>query len=714
MTTEEPQPIDLTKLASEAQARLPGIIDQIERIARTVDPIDLLAQLTLLYQAHPANAQPNRDEMARWQAKIEWLAWLMFSRRMTAPVAAAMIDARVLTPLEEALDDYFGTLSLTLMSRKPGLSEAQDDIRKDLENEALYVRGLGFPHQIEALAMEIYSPHDEWCQANLGLTVGDAFAVANLVSERFSDTLQTTREESSQIQHRVRENPAAALEIEGLPSAVRDALTGALPDAGSDDFARSISMVWFFPRAKGIVGFTESELDAYVAGKIAPERLRAFLALLSTTPEGIKGQPTPLSLTPLAKTPLVFVGDRYYLFVPGLLREALLYAFHTRLFGDVSYRPVYDDSRAKWLEQSSVKAFRHLIPNADASGWGLVYGPKKSRFDLDGLLLYDNKTVLFECKWKSPRLVALEGDVDAILADVDKAIVEPLRQAQRARDYIRRHGSAEFIEKSSGRRIVVRSADVAEIFLVTLVGSGTWAQIAANLRTFAPVGLFADGEFPWALSLADLRVVSSCLELPSQLFDYLHRRDRMQQDGRFQLHDEWDYLGVYLSGALDPDDPRFRKDVHRIALDGFDSDIQDYHHTLFNPDAPPVDKPRRNIPKNLFELLSVAERVKTPGRSDAICAVLGWSDDGLAELSKMLNELRRKTIWDGRAHAVTAKHPWNKSGIALACGYRNRRAIEETLNSALRAQVSSQGLETGAAFGWDLAAPHDPLVFFYR
>src|SRR5258705_3591972 len=271
MTTEEPQPIDLTKLASEAQACLPGIIDQIERIARTVDPIDLLAQLTLLYQAYPANAQPNRDEMARWQAKIEWLAWLMFSRHMTAPAAAAMIDARVLEPLEKALDDYFGALSLTLMSRKPGLSEAQDDIRKDLESEALYVRGVGFPHQIEALAVEIYSSKDQWCEASLGLTVGDAFAVANLVSEWFSDKLQTTREESRQIQRRVRENPAAALEIEGLPSAVRDALTGALPDGGSDDFARSVSMVWFFPRAKTILGFTESELEGYVAGRIAPE-----------------------------------------------------------------------------------------------------------------------------------------------------------------------------------------------------------------------------------------------------------------------------------------------------------------------------------------------------------------------------------------------------------------------------------------------------------
>ncbi len=713
MAIDESQPFDLARLASGAQARLPGIVDRIELIARAVDPIELLAQLTLLYQTHPADEQPNRDEMARWQVKIEWLAWLLFSRHVTVPPTPTLIDARVLEPLEKALDEYFGAVSINLMGRRPDLTEAQDDIRSDLELEALHVRGLGFQNQLEALALEIYSPHDQWCQINLGLTVGDAFAIAKLVAERFSDTLQATREVSRQIQDRVRERPSAALEIDGLPSSLREALMEALPDAGSDDFARSISMAWFFPRAKEIVGFGDGELQAYVAGRIAPERVTAFLALISATPDAIQGEPNPLALTPLAKTPLVFAEERFYLFVPGVLFEAILYAFHARLFGDPAYRPVYDDTRGRWLEQSSIDAFRRLIPNAAASGWGLAYGPKKGRFDLDGLLLYDNKLILFECKWKSPTLVALGGDVDAILADVDKAIVEPLRQAKRARDHVRKSGNAEFVEKSSGRRIVVRSADVAEIFLVTLVGSGAWAQIAANLRTFAPLGLFADGEFPWALSLSDLRVVSVCLELPSQLFDYLRRRDRMQQDGRFHLHDEWDYLGVYLAGALEPEDPRFQKDVHRITLDGFDSGLQDYHQAAVNPDGAPVERPRRNIPKNVLELLSAAEHVTTPGRTDAICIVLGWSDDGLAELSKMLAELRRKAIWDGRAHAVGSRHPWKGTGITLACGYRDRDAIRATLLSAIRSQRTAVDSAGWAGFGLDLAAPYDPMVVYY-
>ena len=323
------------------------------------------------------------------------------------------------------------------------------------------------------------------------------------------------------------------------------------------------------------------------------------------------------------------------MFVPGVLHEALFYAFHRSLFEDVEYRPAYDDARARLLEQEAVEAFRGLLPDCE-SGWNLQYGPKKARLELDGLILYDGKLILIEAKWKSPTLVARGGDVRAALADVNKAILDPLRQAKRARDYIHQDDAAEFLERTAGRRIVVNSADVQETFLVTLVGSGAWAHIAANLADLTPMGLFADGEYPWALSLNDLRLVAGCLELPSQLFDYLRRRYEMQRNPRFRLHDEWDFLGAYLAGALDVDDPRFAG-MDAVALDNFDSEIQDYCFSLSNPLTPPVDRPRRKLPDNIWQLLVDAEGAAAREKTDAICAVLSWPDGGLLELSSKLH-----------------------------------------------------------------------------
>jgi hypothetical protein len=53
---------DLVQRAKEARERLPLIVQQIEDLVRQVDPIELLSQLTLLFQTHPVNEQPNRDE----------------------------------------------------------------------------------------------------------------------------------------------------------------------------------------------------------------------------------------------------------------------------------------------------------------------------------------------------------------------------------------------------------------------------------------------------------------------------------------------------------------------------------------------------------------------------------------------------------------------------------------------------------------------------
>ena len=708
---KNPQTVaDLVQRAKEAREHLPGIVQQIEDLVRTVDPIELLSQLTLLFQTHPADEQPNRLESAKWQVQIEWLIWLVFSRGLSAPPRPEAIDARILDPLDKLLREYVFTVTMTILAPVEGLSENQNEFRSLIQLESIHVRGEAFQSQLESLATELYSPHEEWCLANLGFTVQDAFAIANAIAGRLGDKMHSLREAHEGILASVQADPAVAMTLD-LPPSIRDALANGLPDSGLEEFAKSIGMAWFFSKSPEIVGFTLEELQERIVAEIAPERVVAFLDFASVRAEDIHGEPDLLALSPTAKTPLIRHGDRFYMFVPGLLFEAIYYAFHTRLFADETYQPTYDRIRADWLERSAVASFRKMLPNARA-GWGLAYGPKQHRLDVDGLIRYDDKLILIECKWKSPTLLALSGDVVAALKDVDRAILQPLTQAKRAREWIQQHESAEFIEKSSGRRIVVRRADVTEVFLVTLVGSGAWALIAANLDRLAPLGLFADGEYPWALSLNDLRVVAECLELPSELFDFLRRRYEAQRTPKFWFHDEWDLLGVYLAGALDVNDPQFAK-LDMVVRDGFDSDIQNYYYSLSNPPVT-VQKPRRPLPDNIRELLLAVERAHAPEKTDAICVVLSWPNDGLEELGKSLEKARKKTVWDGRAHAVAVAHPWRPSGVSLACGYKNRLAIQDVLSKACESQIEKTGATEWVGFGIDLAAPWNPVVVYYN
>ncbi len=48
---------DLVRRAKEAREQLPGLVQQIEALVSKVDPMELLSQLTLLYQTHPSDQQ---------------------------------------------------------------------------------------------------------------------------------------------------------------------------------------------------------------------------------------------------------------------------------------------------------------------------------------------------------------------------------------------------------------------------------------------------------------------------------------------------------------------------------------------------------------------------------------------------------------------------------------------------------------------------------
>ena len=702
---------ELVRMAREARGRLAEDVRRIEELVRRVDPMELLSQLTVLFQTHNAGEQPDRDQSARWQVHIEWLAWLVFSHRLTALARPELIDDPYLHAVDNLLEEYFRDVTMTLPEPVEGLSDDQNELRSLIQLEAIHVRGEGFLTQFESMAIELYSPHDQWCVANLGLTIADALVVVRSVPQLFEEQLQSMGQAQNRIKDEVLAEPSRALTLD-LPAAFRNPLIeSGIPTTDVAEFAETVARIWFFSRAAEIVGFTAEELRNKLKGRIPPDRVDSFLDLMTRESNDIHGEPDPLSLTPLAVTPLVRHGGRYFMFVPPLLIQGLVHAFHTKLFQNEAYRPSYDETRAGWLERSAVEAFRKMLPNAE-TGWSLVYGPKKQRLELDGLIRYDNKLILIECKWKSPTLLTLGGDVVAALKDVDQAILQPLAQAKRARDWIQERESAEFVEKTSGRRIVVRRDDIAEVFLATLVGSGAWSLIAANLVRLTPLGLFGDGEFPWALSLNDLRVVAECLEFPSQLFDFLRRRFEAQRNPRFRFHDEWDLLGVYLAGVLDIDDPRF-EDMDFVALDGFDREIQDYYYSLSNPSVT-AEKPRRPLPSNIRDLLVAVERAHSPEKTDAICVILSWPDWGLEELGKTLEQARKKAIWDGRAHAVAVRHPWRASGVAFACGFRKRQAIREVLWTACQSQREKMAADEFVGFGIDLGAPWDPITLYYN
>jgi hypothetical protein len=576
---------------------LESIEADIEGLIRLVHPVELLCQLSMLHLMHTEDEHPDVEEASRWQVRIEFLTWIILHGNFPTDFELGtepFIDATVLDPLEQLLDEYFDTYAHSLVpgdSADP-LQEAEERLKFRLKTATLYVRGEGLPYQIEDLSKNLYSPHDAWMLGNLGFTIDDAFlcavGIGNLLSENISIRRDAARKQGTEAKAHYAE--LMRRKPDDLTSEERQAVAMLRSKAnGLDRIVARIECFKMFEHLRESFSFSERDLEQVVGEKVPEERAQAFLKRMAQSIGDVVETPDPLGFNPLAKYPLILFEERYYLPVMPLLYEALLSTFHFDLWGDPAYKTIYDKARSDWLEQEAVRCLSGLLWGSDAR-WSLNYGPKRGRMELDGLVVYDNKLLLIECKWKTLTLDARMGDIEAARTDIMKSIAASYEQAARARDYIRSANSPVTFLAKDGSEAVIDPETITEIYLLSLWGKGHLSFLAANPSNLVPLGLLTKDDYPWALSVTDLAVVCELLESPSQLFDYLKKRDAVLRDERFIAYDEWDLLGTYLHGHLDPRNPLF-ENKYKISLLHNSTEIDQYLRSKNDSNLPRKEKP---------------------------------------------------------------------------------------------------------------------------
>lgn len=403
------------------------------------------------------------------------------------------------------------------------------------------------PHRI-FLARGLYGAHSEWFLRSLGFTIEDAIAITKAIfvlgADRLTEAYARGHGVADQIEQQY-QTAVGAGEV-GWSDADRQ-LVESVRANGLEYVVAAAGGAETFSDIRSTRGFTSEELTSRLDESLAL-RVPAFLKFFSANFGELPASPDPLALNPLTQTPLLVDGDRFFAFVPPLLWEAVLNGPHFALIRDSGYRAQYDDERAAWLEQQANSAFARLCPKADV-GWSVTYGPKATRCELDGIVVYGRKVVLLECKWKTLTVSARQGAADALTRDITQSIKASFDQARRARDYIRASTGDVVFTDPNGAVITVDSRNVNEIVLLSVLGRGALSTIAANPLEIKALGFFGDGELPWALSLFDLLAVCRTMEFGAQFFDYARRRAAVVSDGRFNLHDEWDLVEFYFAGA---------------------------------------------------------------------------------------------------------------------------------------------------------------------
>ena len=141
--------------------------------------------------------------------------------------------------------------------------------------------------------------------------------------------------------------------------------------------------------------------------------------------------------------------------------------------------------------------------------------PRERSASRDVLVLHDRKLLIVQCKSKGLTFQARMGaSSEQLKADLEKAVKNAFTQGARARRYLLETPAPALRFSGNNHKIVIDRDQVNGVYIITVTAAPLqnlttrWASVNPHLE------LFKEGDYPWALSLADLDVLSEILVLP--------------------------------------------------------------------------------------------------------------------------------------------------------------------------------------------------------
>ncbi len=294
--------------------------------------------------------------------------------------------------------------------------------------------------------------------------------------------------------------------------------------------------------------------------------------------------------------------------------------------------------------------------------------------ELDGLLVIDSALFLVEAKAGSITQPARRGAAASLQTDLQKLVGDSYSQALRAKKYIQEMDQPTF-SLSDGSIVQVSKERIDRIFLVSVTLDALDAFVT-NISQFPEFGFFEEHDFPWIVSLTDLRVISELVEFPSQFIHYLTRRLGINEHGRVQAYDELDWFGTYLQDGLYFEDMLEEKDApDMIFVQPATTNFDDYYFCSTGQRKTPVPKPTQPMPEIMHQMLMELENYRPPRYLEVACAFLDMSFTARESFVDLFTQQRERTLQDQLLHDFTFQ--FERGDTYITCMFAPRRRAHE-------------------------------------
>jgi len=617
------------------------LIDYLDKL----DPIKLITQLTLTYLFYPGGEfKPEHDKIHKWSRWLEFICGYLLSRPYSDR-GEEFVDGRNLDALEKLLEKYFMNIAKYVVTeRKSNGTPEENQLLAHLKLYSLNVRGDTYPNRLLDLSQSLYSQHSKFFKRKYGFTIDEAIQLHKAIRAEYE----------KRVNERCIEIKQFAKEITEDQIKQNKELQSCKADIEISNFFKL-----FFGMSDIHLSFTLSEIIEF--SNFPRNVCSSFLNRLSQK-FGYKNPKYPKTFTDafqapwdyntLYERPIVCYVDKYFVPNPAIFTTALLNTFHYDLISDTTYQTEYNEIRGKWLEKRTADALCPLFGSEN-----VILNPQYPNGDelTDVLVLYDRKIFIIQCKSKNLRYESKTGqDFEKLKEDIEKGIESSFAQAVNARNYLLGKDSPEIFYSS--HRVVLDTQQVTHVFLLS-VTLGYYQSLVtrfANIDT--TLKLFKENDYPWAISISDLEVITEIINRPSEFAHYTKQRIKLEKTNFEVAADEIDLLNFYLSEGLNFVRMELQE-YDQVILTGFSSEVDQYFYEKYELQKD-VAKPKREMPDEI-ENLNVAYK------SECIDKLLLLNKDQQKSLVKNLTELKRKAIKHQKLQILNLLDKANGFGISI-------------------------------------------------
>ena len=697
-----------TAVSLDAKRRLDTTTQEFVRLGNEIDAELLFIHLLVMLSMVPMDSA-RESTHGPVSVKSELLAYHLF------PLFGVSRNRSILpNHIEQAMESLDTILNAMMQiqafERRPRTHPTQAEaIASQLALGTAVIRGSAYPHQTQEEIYGIQGQFESWFKTRAG--IGPTRACALLVA-----IIKTQEKHSNEWLNQLQSAYAIGIETwKELRKRKRNGST-AEKQTFSSRFPTA-KHAGFSSYAKKLVELSPDKIPVSretlrIEPKPSEEEWLALINLIGYSHETREVMTTPIDVS---RRPLfVLPQNRVLLCDMSNTLDQLWTAFEEVARADEAfYIGQYSSKRGIWLEQKTAEFMGRLFPQANT--YRKLSYPDPNRpggvTELDFAIHWPPFLILVEAKAAQFRIASQHGDIAKLRSDLKANIEDAFNQARRAARYIDSANEVKFIEQITGKELIVKKAEIKKSYILT-ISLHHLSQIATRLASVTSLGLFHDREYPCAMSIADLEIVTEFCPGPDVFLHYVDRRITLEKENVELLAGELDLFGAYLKSRLQPNRlwERNREGKYNFVwLQGFQEqfDFMVDCRRGARTEAPVIELVVPNEIKTM--LVELRSRRDDPGARWIAFAILGLSDADLHALSRMMAELRSQNPAPGqiRRNTVTLN---DLVITVVACKNLQVEQLYASIHRRTILEKYRRRATISIGFGLDLA---DPMKSFH-